>query len=436
MIGLPWKNQPENTKQIFDYEMMVFNYLQKNKLLWIKKARGLGITEFLLRYMIWLCVFDNRYQNSRFSIITGPRIDLAVELIDRIKDIFGQIDPAVYDERDVIATVNGCTIQAFPSHTIRTARGYTNVKFILLDEADFFPIGQQQEARFVAEGYILKDKPWIVMVSTPYEPGGLFEQMEKEENSNYKRIFLDYTYGLDRIYDRAEIEHEKKQAYFETEYNLKYGFGTGNLLLESTIQKIEEMGRLPQYTDLDTINYATKKSMGIDPGYGLSRFAFVITEEVDGKIRIIYAKEFERADFEHMIRLAYDLIMTYHLNNGINKTFIDASAPSFIRGLKAIINENTQYEEQMKKGKARNPLYNPVYDMNVVPVPFSIKHKAMLEHTKSLIEQERVMINGEAFPELIADLRMARVEGLVLEKGQQTRMDLFDALRMSLEYHV
>lgn len=436
MLGLPWKNHPDNTKPLFDYEVMLYNYLKQNKLVWIKKSRGLGITEFLLRYMIWLCYFDNRYQNNRFSIITGPRIDLAVELIDRIKDLVAPIEPSIYEERDVIATVNHCTIQAFPSHTIRTARGYTNVKFILLDEADFFPIGQQQEARFVAEGYILKDKPWIVMVSTPFEPGGLFEQMEKEENSNYKRIFLDYTYGVDKIYDREELESEKKQAYFEREYNLKYGYGTGNFLTESAIQKIEELGRLPQYLDLDTINYDTKKSLGIDIGYGSSGTAFVLTEEIDGRIRILYAREFQRADSEQMVHLAYDLIMTYHLNNGINKTFVDASAPSFIRALKFMIKENKFYEEQMKKEKARNPLYNPVYSMNVVPVPFGVKHKAMLEHTKSLIEQQRVVINGEAFPELVADLRMARVEGLVLEKGQQNRMDLFDALRMSLEYHV
>ena len=40
---------------------------------------------------------------------------------------------------------------------------------------------------------------------------GLFERIEQEpeETCIYKRIFLDYTYGLDKIYTREEIEKAK-----------------------------------------------------------------------------------------------------------------------------------------------------------------------------------------------------------------------------------
>ena len=46
------------------------------------------------------------------------------------------------------------------------------------------------------------------MVSTPNAPGGLFEKIEKEpeETCIYKRLKLDYTYGLDKIYTIAEIQ--------------------------------------------------------------------------------------------------------------------------------------------------------------------------------------------------------------------------------------
>jgi hypothetical protein len=40
-----------------------------------------------------------------------------------------------------------------------------DVSFILLDEADFFPPGQQADARDVSERYIAKSNPYIVMVS-------------------------------------------------------------------------------------------------------------------------------------------------------------------------------------------------------------------------------------------------------------------------------
>ena len=41
------------------------------------------------------------------------------------------------------------------------------------------------------------------MVSTPNAPGGLFEKIEKDNNSKYQKLFLGYEYGLDKIYDRA-----------------------------------------------------------------------------------------------------------------------------------------------------------------------------------------------------------------------------------------
>jgi hypothetical protein len=54
IIGLSKKDGEE--KKIFDYEMDLVNTLNANKSVWIKKSRGLGITELILRYMAWLCV--------------------------------------------------------------------------------------------------------------------------------------------------------------------------------------------------------------------------------------------------------------------------------------------------------------------------------------------------------------------------------------------
>jgi hypothetical protein len=66
--------------------------------------------------MAWLCVKDDTYNGARFHIVTGPRINLAEELIDRIHGLFmnsklgidcKQVGPIIY--------VNGVVIQAFPS---------------------------------------------------------------------------------------------------------------------------------------------------------------------------------------------------------------------------------------------------------------------------------------------------------------------------------
>jgi len=46
------------------------------------------------------------------------------------------------------------------------------------------------------------------MVSIPNAPEGLFERIEKEAEDVclYKRIFLDYTYGIGKIYIQEEIK--------------------------------------------------------------------------------------------------------------------------------------------------------------------------------------------------------------------------------------
>ena len=52
------------------------------------------------------------------------------------------------------------------------------------------------------------------MVSTPNAPNGLFEKIEKEpdETCIYPRLFLDYTYGLDRIYTRGKRLRKQRLA--------------------------------------------------------------------------------------------------------------------------------------------------------------------------------------------------------------------------------
>ena len=56
-IGLPKKDGV--AYPLFDYEQMLYDTLESNKHVWIKKSTGLGITEFILRYMLWLCLRDD-----------------------------------------------------------------------------------------------------------------------------------------------------------------------------------------------------------------------------------------------------------------------------------------------------------------------------------------------------------------------------------------
>src|SRR5215208_6765324 len=252
IFGLPRKDGIE--KPMFDYERFLYdalmrpgfmnncspsrsdqcyhrifdNYLEarkvqnniihhfKEKHLWVKKATGLGVTEFFLRFMAWLCLRNNDYRNSQMCIVTGPNQELAIKLIKRMKALFEEKLGITFANKETILELNGCVIEAFPSNHLDSFRSLTNPKFILLDEADFFRKSEQEDVRHVSERYIAKSDPFIVMVSTPYAPDGLFDKIEKEpeESCIYKRILMDYTYGLDKIYTKEEIEKAKVSPSF------------------------------------------------------------------------------------------------------------------------------------------------------------------------------------------------------------------------------
>jgi hypothetical protein len=183
------------------------------------------------------------------------------------------------------------------------------------------------------------------MVSTPNGPDGLFETIEKEpeETCIYKRLLLDYTYGLDKIYTREEIQKAKASPSFEREYNLKYLGHIGNVFSPADIDAA--------ITGYDIIRYESWQSpllqgvMGIDPGWGTCGLGIVIVHFVDGMIRVSYADEYDRSNHEEMLSVVWDLIQKHN----ITKVLVDSSAPSFIRSLKIAWGERSDYENVEKE---------------------------------------------------------------------------------------
>jgi hypothetical protein len=189
---------------VLPYQKIVYEALQNYKHIWILKSRGIGVTEFLLRYVAWCCISGKIPISgiSRVCIVTGPRIDLAEDLIARFRGLFienNHRNGNYFDRtQSTVAYLNDVRVEAFPSHHVDTMRGLTDVKFILSDESDMYPLFQQKEVRAVTEGYIGKpySDPHIVLVSTPKATGGLMQQIELEQDSLYHKLRFDYHYGL------------------------------------------------------------------------------------------------------------------------------------------------------------------------------------------------------------------------------------------------
>jgi hypothetical protein len=440
IIGLPSKETVD--KPLYDYEKIIFDSLvtqngntsSHGKHLWIKKATGLGISEFMLRFIAWLCLKDNSLSGSQMCIVTGPRIDLAIALIDRMKGLFRGKGLVNFDTKETVIELNNVKIEAFPSHHLDAMRGLPNVSFILLDEADFFPPGQQADARDVSERYIAKSNPYIVMVSTPNAPEGLFERIEKESEDTclYKRIFLDYTYGIGKIYTAEEIEKAKQSPSFEREYNLKYLGKIGNVFHTKDIEAAIEKGRKYDPDNFNPYYSFTSRSMGIDPAYGSSAFGIVVTEYVDGIVQIMHAEEYHRPDYNEMLSVVYGLISKYQ----IDKVYIDGANPSFIKSLKLQIGEEADYDKVIARYRSEG-LGDGTQDMKIVPVNFNKEHKAMLGHCKMILEDDRgkIAINPDKFGKLITSLRTAVDIDGTLDKESTSYNDIFDAFRLALKFY-
>ena len=328
----------------------------------------------------------------------------------------------------------GCSIEAYPSNHIDAYRALDNPKFILIDEGDFFRKGEQEDVRHVSERYIAKSDPYIVMVSTPNAPDGLFERIEKEteETCIYKRLFLDYTYGIGKIYTQEEINKAKQSPAFEREYNLKYLGKIGNVFHTKDIEAAIEKGRKYDPDDFNRF-YLTSRSMCIDPAWGSSAFGIVVTQWVDNYIQILHAEEYHRPDYNEMLSVAYGLMSKYN----VDKVYIDRANPSLIKSLKLWIREDADYYKVIARYRAEGLVDDATKDMKIAPVNFNSEHKAMLGHCKMILEHEprKIAINPDKFDKLITALRTAVDNDGVLDKESTSYNDIFDAFRLALKFY-
>jgi hypothetical protein len=427
IVGLPEKDKKEYP--LFDYEKLLYDSLMsidasfKDKHLWVKKATGLGVTEFMLRMIAWLCTKDGHFANAQICIVTGPNQDIAIKLIKRLKGIFEPKLGIRFTNKETVLELNGCTIEAFPSNHLDAYRALDNPKFIFLDEADMFRKSEQEDVRHVSERYIGKSDPYIVMVSTPNAPGGLFESIEKEpeETCLYKRLKMDYTYGLGKIYTKEEIDKAKQSPGFEREYNLKYLGKIGNVFNSLQIDKAIQLGE--QYKSIPTNDY-TLHSVGVDFGFGSSSTAVVLTEflKEEHKIRVLYAEEFEHANPQDIVNLCFDLYRK-HWNTWF---FVDGANRAAVNLMKVAFNESLSWESN-KQG------LNPEA-WKVLPVNFATEHKQMLSHLAMIVSKEYLAIPKE-FDNLIISLRTAYANEYSLDKEQTSYSDSIDALRLACKMY-
>jgi len=398
-----WEALPHKL-DYYDYEEELHNDLNETKHLWIKKCAGLGITEFMLRWIAWNCLKDDSWMETQIDIgvvlITGPRLDLAITIINRLKALF----PDLKKTKETVCILNGVRIQAFPSHHVASAHGLNPI-VMLMEEGDLFPVNQQYEAREVAERYISKTNPWIIWVSTPYLPGGLYQEIEHEQDSIYRKKFM----LLDRAlksgrYTQAEVDVWAKSKSFMREAWGEYGYGVGDVFVNFD-DIIEEY---------DTKYIGGRAGTYADPGFGSSKFGRVSGEIRDGIIYVTEADEYERSAPSIMADT-----MQESWNRHQQSCKVDAANSGFIkeltlRGIPAL---GVAFGETVPETEGSN-------------TTVTLKKKLPL-NASAMVDRKVVRIHRK-FKDLISQMRAVTFNKMGGIDKSELPFDLVDAFNMML----
>jgi hypothetical protein len=418
IIGLPVKNGIEHP--IYDYELDVIDKIENHRNIWIKKASGIGATELILRYLTWKCLVNSDLEYKSIFVISGTFFHHANELKVRMENLFRKKFPLMQlESKFTDLWIKNTNIKIFPSRNVKDLRGYTDVSYLFIDEADHFEPSVNSELLHAITRYEEKSNCTTIMVSTPNRPDGLFQSIEYDKNSKYHKIILDYTVGLGKIYDPLEIEKKKLEPEFPREYEGKYLGKIGNVFTSSQIENCIQLAE--PLKDIPISNY-NLHSVGVDFGFSSSRTAIVMTEhlKIEGEDKIIvrYSEEFDKANPQTIVDICHKLYRD-HWNTIF---FVDGANRGAVNLMKVAFDESLNWET--------NDVSPEI--MKIIPVNFSTDHKSMLSHLHTVISKQYLAIPSK-YDKLITSLRTAYATELNVDKQQTSYDDSLDALRLSLK---
>lgn len=147
-------------------------------------------------------------------------------------------------------------------------------------------------------------------------------------------------------------------------------------------------------------NSACTTSIGIDPGFGSSKFAITVLQYEDSIIKVLYAKQWDRPSYEDMINQVVRLKFEYNPT----KIYIDSANPDFIKSVKIQFRDNPDYESVIEQANHEKVDYE--YRMQVIPVSFSQHGKDLLGRYQYFVSKGLFSIPS-TFADLIMDMRTA-----------------------------
>ena len=197
LISLPTKDGVQYP--IFDSQAIIFDTIEQNQNIWIKKANGIGLTTFMLRYLAWKILSSTELDYKSIFIVSGTRDKSTEKLDEKLKGLFEKRFPLLrLESKFTDLWLKKTWIKIVTPKDIIDIEFY-DTAYLFIDEAD--NLGNKElevleRVTCLTEGSC---KFKTIMGSTSKLTGSLFDKIENDPTSGYKKIKLDYTYGLHRI---------------------------------------------------------------------------------------------------------------------------------------------------------------------------------------------------------------------------------------------
>ncbi|MGB5091016.1 MAG: hypothetical protein WBN72_08745 [Nitrososphaeraceae archaeon] len=423
ILGRPQKNGIDFP--IFDYQKLIFDAIENNMNVWILKARGIGLTTFIIYYLTWKILSSHGLDHESIFIISGTREAHANYIKEKMAKLFERNFPLlnIYTKYTELVLKN-TWIKVFPTTAVKDLRGYFSAKYIFVDESDYFPESVQDELIHAITPYQTKSNCKIILSSTPFKPLGLMQRIEQDPNSKYFKLRLHYQLGLDKIYNAKEIELRKQDIEFKREFELQYLGKTGNVFTPQQVDNCINLG-LEFSTDKIPVSLYTLKSVGVDFGFSSSSTAIVTLEHIKTDkdiIRVVDCHLIDKGDPNLIVNLCWDIWQRHNFMN--TAYWIDGSNRAMVNLLKIRWQESLSWEWES----------NDSFDdtTRIRPVNFNTDHKTMLSNLHAVISKGYLAIDPK-YDKLLISLRTAYANELSLDKDQTSYSDLLDGLRLGLK---
>jgi hypothetical protein len=307
------------------------------------------------------------------------------------------------------------------------AVSWRDVKFVYISDitmsnVDYSEILSGAFTRLAnSEGYFLCE-------TIPGDPiGPIYElwlrSKQQEDNQFWIREYpttraVDFGIVSQEFLDAERTRHGSLYSKF---YDAQFVASGGNVFRLEDIQAAELLGLQYDPGDAMFTQILYPKALSVDPGFGSSKFAILLSQLRNKKIEILIADEFEQPNFIEMCKEVFSIIARYN----VTKTFVDAANPEFARQLKKSLNEY-HYTVINKVEDALNT------GQKIVPINFATLERDMLTKVQSLVAAHDIAIH-KRFNSLLVEMRIAQESNGKLQKYQQGKtLDLIDALRMNI----